>query len=522
MLHPPARTRRFTRAEPDERLVARVRAGDREAFEAIYERYAPGLVSFCRHLLGSLEEAEDAVQHTFIAAHRSMLADDRELHLKAWLYAIARNRSLSMLRGRRERPGLDDEAEAGPATAGLASEVEQREDLRALLGDLARLPDDQRAALLLAELGAHTHDEIAEVLEVRRDKVKALVFQAREGLIAAREARETPCADIREQLASARGGALRRGNLRRHLESCEGCRAFRAEVQRQRAALAIILPVVPSLALKHAVLGGVAAGAAGFGGPSGAGGLGAAGGKAAATKLMAVLALAGGAGGTSYVAVHELDRHGTLPVLSAAAGPTSLPRAHAKPVALRVPRTPEITATPLREIQPPRAHRPARRRAHRARPAAPRTTFAAVKTKHPARPRHHAKRHHKRRGRGGREADAAPVVVSQGPQPAQPPPQPAAPAPAPMPAAPADDEGGDDQGKKGKGHHKHKHGDRGRHQGHFKQEGKAQPPLVVPPVPEQAQQPGDGGDDHTGLGHRTHDPGHRDERRKQQQNGGDG
>src|SRR5205085_8296831 len=211
----------------------------------------------------------------------SMLADDRELHLKAWLYAIARNRSLSMLRGRRERPGLDEEPDLAPSTAGLAAEVEQREDLRALLGDLAKLPDDQRAALLLAELGAHTHDEIAEVLEVRRDKVKALVFQAREGLIAAREARETPCAEIREQLATARGGALRRGNLRRHLESCEGCRAFRDEVQRQRAALAIILPVVPSLALKHAVLGGVAAGTAGLGGTSGAGGIGAAGGKAA-------------------------------------------------------------------------------------------------------------------------------------------------------------------------------------------------------------------------------------------------
>src|SRR5256714_8375884 len=196
--------------------------------------------------------------------------------------------------GRRERPGLDDELERVPSTAGLASEVEQREDLRALLSDLSALPDDQRAALLLPDLGAHTHDEIAEVLDVRRDKVKALVFQAREGLIAARDARETPCAEIREELATARGGALRRGRLRRHLDACAGCRAFRDDVQRQRAALSILLPVVPTIALKHAVLTGAAATAAGLGGASTSGALtGAAGGaKAAATKLLAVAAVA--------------------------------------------------------------------------------------------------------------------------------------------------------------------------------------------------------------------------------------
>src|SRR4051794_18807255 len=302
MLTAQPRTRRFARSEPDERLVERVRAGDREAFEEIYERHASGLVSFCRHLLGGMEEAEDAVQHTFLAAHRAMLADDRELHLKAWLYTIARNRCLSMLRGRRERPGLDDELEHGLSTAGLAVEVEHREDLRALLADLAHLPHDQRAALLLAELGAHTHDEIAQVLDVRRDKVKALVFQAREGLIAAREARETPCREIREQLATARGGALRRGRLRRHLETCAGCRAFRDNVARQRAALTVLLPVVPSLALKQAVLTGAAATAAtGLGGAaSGALTTAAGGAKAAATKLLAVAAVAGRAGGPRH------------------------------------------------------------------------------------------------------------------------------------------------------------------------------------------------------------------------------
>src|SRR4051812_19760449 len=323
MLDAPPRPRRFVRSDSDERLVALVRSGDRTAFEVLYDRHAPGLLSFCRHLLGSLDEAEDAVQQTFFSAHKALLADERDIHLKAWLYAIARNKCLSLLRARRERVGLGDELELVPSTAGLSAEVERREDLRAMLGDLARLPVDQRSALVLSELGAHTHDDIAEVLGVRREKVKALVFQAREGLSAARVARETPCAEIREQLATARGGTLRRGNLRRHLEVCAGCRAFRDEVHHQRVALSIILPVVPSFALKQAVLGGLAMSAAGAGGAAGGGAISTAGGaaaKSAAAKVMAAIAVAGGAGGAGYVAVHE-TRGKSISTASAARTP---------------------------------------------------------------------------------------------------------------------------------------------------------------------------------------------------------
>ena len=95
---------------------------------------------------------------------------------------------------------------------------------------------------MLAELGAVPHDEIATVLDVPRDKVKALVFQGRSSLIASRKARDTPCAEIRRELASLRDGMLRRTTLRRHLRECPGCRAFRSEVVAQRRALAQALP----------------------------------------------------------------------------------------------------------------------------------------------------------------------------------------------------------------------------------------------------------------------------------------
>src|SRR3712207_2190124 len=236
-----------------------LRCGDESAFECIFDRHHRGILAFCRHMLGSREEGEDALQHTFAAAYRDLVDSAKPIQLKAWLYTIARNRCLSILRARREQVSIED---AEPATEGLSSEVQRREDLRAMLADLARLPEDQRAALVLSELGALSHDEIGVTLGVRKDKVKALVFQARESLASSRSAREIDCREIQEQLAVLRGGALRRSQLRRHVEICPACAAFKAEVQRQRTAMAALLPVVPSAALREGILAAIFGGAA--------------------------------------------------------------------------------------------------------------------------------------------------------------------------------------------------------------------------------------------------------------------
>src|SRR5215207_11254976 len=102
-----ARSPRLLRLAGDDRLVALVRAGSDAAFEAAYDRHHRGILAFCRHMLGSREEAEDAVQHTFMAAYRSIAGSRRAIQLRPWLYTIARNRCLSVLRARRERP-VDD------------------------------------------------------------------------------------------------------------------------------------------------------------------------------------------------------------------------------------------------------------------------------------------------------------------------------------------------------------------------------------------------------------------------------
>jgi RNA polymerase sigma factor (sigma-70 family) len=227
----------------DERLVGLIRAGHPAAFEALYERYHHPVLSYCRHMLSDQAEAEDVVQHAFLAAWRDLMRSEKPIQLRAWLFAIARNRCLTVLRARREHRAEEVEE---LATEGLASIVQRRQDLRDLVSDLRRLPEDQRVAIVLAEIEALGHAEIAEVLGVPKLKVKALVFQARESLINTRTARETDCVEIRRQLATEHGGGLRRGHLRRHLRDCSGCREFRAEIQGQRQQFVPAMPAAGS------------------------------------------------------------------------------------------------------------------------------------------------------------------------------------------------------------------------------------------------------------------------------------
>jgi RNA polymerase sigma factor (sigma-70 family) len=261
----PLCSKRLLALSSDETLVEQIRRGNEAAFSVAFERHAAGLLGFCRHMVGSREDAEDAVQQTFAAAFRDLARpQERDLALKPWLYAIARNRCLSVLRLRREHTALDFDL----PTEGLTEQVERRADLRDLLRDLVELPEDQRAALLLSEAGDLSHAEVAGVLGCDVANVKALVFRARSGLIQRREARETPCTDIRKQLATLRGSSLRRNGLRHHLRSCAPCRAYHEQVEHHRRMLAAALPAVPSLGLRSSVLG-----AAGLGGGSAGGGV---------------------------------------------------------------------------------------------------------------------------------------------------------------------------------------------------------------------------------------------------------
>lgn len=216
----------------DERLAGLAGTGCAAAFEVLHARHRAALLGFCRRLLGNREDGEDAVQQTFARAHRALRAGPPPCALRPWLYAIARNRCLTQIADRATFVETVTEVERGVDR--LEEDVERRGRLRELMSDLGRLPADQRSALVLSELGALGHAEIGLAVGCSAGKVRALIFQARANLTAERAARETPCADVLSELATARGGALRRGSLRRHLRLCEPCRAAGPQLARNR------------------------------------------------------------------------------------------------------------------------------------------------------------------------------------------------------------------------------------------------------------------------------------------------
>lgn len=283
----------------DDQLVTAVRRGEDAAFAALYDRYHRPLLTFCRHMLSSREDAEDVVQITFGAAFREIReSGDGKKYFRRWLYTVARNRCLNTLRARRETPTEELEP---ISTAGLSEEVERRAELRHLIADLKSLPEKKRAALLLFEAADLGHREIAEVLDCERQQVKAYVFQARSSLMASREAREIPCLEVQQQLATATRGGLRRAWLKRHLRQCDGCRDFAEGVRHQRQALALALPTAPSLGLKQSTLAAAGGGSAG-GGAAGGGLVASVGASGAAKALVTGLAAAGLVGGVALEA----------------------------------------------------------------------------------------------------------------------------------------------------------------------------------------------------------------------------
>jgi RNA polymerase sigma factor (sigma-70 family) len=223
------------------------------SFEDLYRRHYGDVLSSCRHILRSRDDAEDAAQQTFLSAYRDLVRGVRPAHPKAWLYGIARNRCLEILRNRQR-----SSAPNPSSSADVVEEIERRAEIRELLEDLKHLPPAQRMALALFELRALSQADIACVLDCKPARVKALVFQARSALLADREARETPCAEIRALLATQRGSALRARTVRVHLRHCRGCADFHHAIRDQRQGIASLrLVPIPVLALKEKLLAAI-------------------------------------------------------------------------------------------------------------------------------------------------------------------------------------------------------------------------------------------------------------------------
>jgi RNA polymerase sigma-70 factor (ECF subfamily) len=182
----------------DATLVRRVVAGEQRLYGIIVERYERQLFWSCRRMLGDPDEAEDVVQDAFVRAYRHLADYDSAHRFYTWLYAIARNRCLNLLRRRKLWGGVrlggaiageeDPEVEiAAPDDA--TAHAERREIAEALKSCLETLPDDQRECFELRHGEEFSYTEIAAVLQIPIGTVMSRLARAREKMRACLEAR---------------------------------------------------------------------------------------------------------------------------------------------------------------------------------------------------------------------------------------------------------------------------------------------------------------------------------------------
>ncbi|MGN6275217.1 MAG: sigma-70 family RNA polymerase sigma factor [Solirubrobacterales bacterium] len=246
----------FSRLLSDDRLTRRAVDGDQRAFAAIFSRYHQALYRFCLAIVGNPDDAQDALQNTMAKVLRALPGEEREIELKPWLYRIAHNESIDLLRRRRETRELDVE-QVAPGY-GLAEDVATRERLRRLLDDLRELPERQREVLVMRELSGLGFDEIGSALDTSGAVARQTLYEARQSLRQMDEGREMSCDAVTRALSDGDGRVTRRRDVRAHLRSCAACRQFRDEIgdrQRDLAALAP-LPAVAAVGMLHGLLGG--------------------------------------------------------------------------------------------------------------------------------------------------------------------------------------------------------------------------------------------------------------------------
>jgi len=168
--------------ESDETLLAAIARGDHRAFTRLVERHADAIHGYVLRMTGSRADAEDHTQETFLRVWRraETFAPGR-VKASTWLHRIAHNLTVDGLRRPRELPQAieDPEGTGGVSTFEIHA---AREAVARLEGALAKLPSEQRAALLLCRVQGFSNTEAGEILGLGVRAVESLVARARRRL----------------------------------------------------------------------------------------------------------------------------------------------------------------------------------------------------------------------------------------------------------------------------------------------------------------------------------------------------
>lgn len=177
--------------DPDVRLMLAAQAGDTEAFQRLYAKYARQIVRFAMQFCGSQARAEELAQDVFLQVYKARGSYEARARFSTWLFRIATNACLSEMRRPEHRspPASIDAPDPGEEDAGSRDlpDPESPEGESSILASekrglvrrlLAGLPPQQHAALLLARAEGFSYDEVADTLGVSVPAVKSLIHRA--------------------------------------------------------------------------------------------------------------------------------------------------------------------------------------------------------------------------------------------------------------------------------------------------------------------------------------------------------
>jgi len=305
----------------DERLGRLAARGNQRAFAVVYERYHQVLYRYCRSILRNDADAQDALQSTFMRALSALKRDQRSAPLRPWLFRIAHNEAISVMRrrGRGEESLVDASL---PSAASAEDQAGERARMAVLLSDLGALPERARSALVMRELSGLSHEEIAIALETTPGAAKQAIFEARRGLQECAEGRAMPCVEVCQAISDGDRRLLRGRRVRAHLRDCASCAAFASAIGARQSDLHALVPILPAAA-SAAVLSRTVHTAANH---AGAGGAAAAAG--AAGKTIGVAFTSKGFATASVLATAAVSVGGVAAVVRLAPDVARLGKAH--------------------------------------------------------------------------------------------------------------------------------------------------------------------------------------------------
>jgi RNA polymerase sigma factor (sigma-70 family) len=193
-------------------------------FEALYARHSQALARYCYALVQDEQDALDVLQNVALRAMLALRQGAQPKRERAWLYAIAYNEAMSLLRGRRPAPPLDEHLMA-PAADPLPT-ILMRERLAELVDDVQELTPRARQMLLMRELGGLRRADIAAALRVSPGAVSQSLSESRAALRVDRAARDLPCDVVRSLLDEPDRCRRTPRTVRAHLRGCRSCRAW--------------------------------------------------------------------------------------------------------------------------------------------------------------------------------------------------------------------------------------------------------------------------------------------------------